>query len=64
MPGAQTERRGEAGPVRVLLRGWDAPAANDQILPALFSASNRSLTSFRKLSMKKIQDGSRSTALR
>src|SRR5262245_30251796 len=25
--GAQTERRGEAGPVRVLLRGWDAPAA-------------------------------------
>ena len=22
----QTERRGEAGPVRVLLRGWDAPA--------------------------------------
>src|SRR5215831_19426997 len=26
-PGAQTERRGEAGPVRVLLRGWDAPAA-------------------------------------
>ena len=27
VPGAQTERRGEAGPVRVLLRGWDAPAA-------------------------------------
>src|SRR2546423_20321 len=26
-PGAQTERRGEAGPVRVLLRGWDSPAA-------------------------------------
>jgi hypothetical protein len=25
--GAQTERRGEAGPVRVLRRGWDAPAA-------------------------------------
>src|SRR6266487_2867392 len=26
-PGAQTERRGEAGPVSVLLRGWDSPAA-------------------------------------
>src|SRR5437588_481711 len=26
-PGAQTERRGEAGPVWVLLRGWDSPAA-------------------------------------
>jgi hypothetical protein len=26
-PGAQTERRSEAGPVRVLLRGWDSPAA-------------------------------------
>ena len=26
--GAQTERRGEAGPVRVLLRGWDAPAVS------------------------------------
>src|SRR6516162_5409043 len=25
--GAQTERRGEAGPVSVLLRGWDSPAA-------------------------------------
>src|SRR5437016_7528158 len=27
VPGAQTERRGEAGPVSVLLRGWDSPAA-------------------------------------
>jgi hypothetical protein len=26
-PGAQTERRGDAGPVSVLLRGWDSPAA-------------------------------------
>jgi len=26
-PSAQTERRGEAGPVSVLLRGWDSPAA-------------------------------------
>jgi hypothetical protein len=26
-PGAQTERRGGAGPVSVLLRGWDSPAA-------------------------------------
>src|SRR5205807_6111125 len=26
-PGAQTERRGEAGPVSVLRRGWDSPAA-------------------------------------
>src|SRR5438132_9289579 len=26
-PGAQTERRGEAGPVSVLFRGWDSPAA-------------------------------------
>jgi hypothetical protein len=25
-PGAQTKRRGEAGPVSVLLRGWDSPA--------------------------------------
>src|SRR4029079_14049544 len=25
--GAQTERRGDAGPVSVLLRGWDSPAA-------------------------------------
>jgi len=24
--GAQTKRRGEAGPVSVLLRGWDSPA--------------------------------------
>ena len=27
VPGAQTERRGEAGPMSVLLRGWDSPAA-------------------------------------
>src|SRR5262249_26052981 len=27
-PGAQTERRGKAWPVRVLLRGCDAPAAS------------------------------------
>jgi hypothetical protein len=26
VPGAQTERWGEAGPVSVLLRGWDSPA--------------------------------------
>src|SRR5437867_12137979 len=26
-PGAQTERRGEAGPVRGLLHGWDSPAS-------------------------------------
>src|SRR5262249_10135987 len=26
-PNAQTERRGDAGPVSVLLRGWDSPAA-------------------------------------
>jgi len=25
--GAQTERRGDAGPMSVLLRGWDSPAA-------------------------------------
>ena len=33
--GAQTERRGEAGPVRVLLRGWDAPAAVRAVCCAL-----------------------------
>jgi len=26
-PGAQTQRRGDAGPVSVLIRGWDSPAA-------------------------------------
>ena len=25
-PRAQAERRGEAGPVSILLRGWDSPA--------------------------------------
>src|SRR5438477_11753973 len=32
-PGAQTERRGEAGPVSVLLRGWDSPAAFIRVSP-------------------------------
>jgi hypothetical protein len=27
IPGAQTKRRGDAGPVSVLPRGWDSPAA-------------------------------------
>src|SRR5262245_31255586 len=37
--GAQTERRGEAGPVRVLRRGWHAPAAR-------FSSSGRPLREY------------------
>jgi hypothetical protein len=44
---AQTERRGDAGPVSVLLRGWDSPAAFFQNIEQEQMAATKSRVGFR-----------------